>query len=76
MYMHNGHNVMELFRDFGDSSVNLNVVIWVKKKKKVKFIAHVKEVIYQTLQEHNIEIPFPQQDVYIKELPNNGTEKK
>lgn len=44
--------------------------------EKVKFIAHVKEVIYQTLQEHNIEIPFPQQDVYIKELPNNGTEKK
>ena len=76
MDMHNGHDVLVLFSDFGDSSVNLNVAIWVLVVEKVKFIAHVKEVIYQTLQEHNIEIPFPQQDVYIKELPNNGTEKK
>ncbi|MDO4511807.1 MAG: mechanosensitive ion channel family protein [Bacteroidales bacterium] len=69
MDMNNGHDVLVLFSDFGDSSVNLNVAIWVLVVEKVRFVARVKEVIYQTLQDHNIEIPFPQQDVYIKQLP-------
>lgn len=69
MDMNNGHDVLVMFDSFGDSSVNLNVAIWVLVVEKIKFVARVKEVIYQTLQANNIEIPFPQQDVYIKEIP-------
>lgn len=73
MDMNNGHDVLVLFSDFGDNSVNLNVAVWVLVVEKVKFIALVKETIYKTLQENDIEIPFPQQDVYIKELPENAS---
>lgn len=75
MDVNNGHDVLVLFSDFGDSSVNLNVAIWVLVVEKVKFVAHVKEVVYQTLQDHGIEIPFPQQDVYVKSLPEQAEEK-
>ncbi len=71
MDMNNGHDVLVLFSDFGDNSVNLNVAIWVLVVEKIKFVARVKEVIYKTLQDNGIEIPFPQQDVYIKELPES-----
>ena len=70
MDMNNGHDVLVMFDSFGDSSVNLNVAIWVLVVEKVKFIAKVKEVVYQTLQDHNIEIPFPQQDIHIKQFPH------
>ena len=32
--------------------------------------AAVREVVYNTLNANGIEIPFPQRDVYIKELNN------
>lgn len=69
MDMNNGHDVLVLFDSFGDSSVNLNVAIWVLVVEKIKFVAQVKEVVYKTLQDHGIEIPFPQQDIYIKQTP-------
>ena len=57
-----------LFDDFGDSSVDLFVVCWVLVEEKAAFIAKVKEVIYNTLNKNKIEIPFPQQDVYVRHL--------
>ncbi len=53
------------FSDFGDSSVNLLVAIWMLVDQKIVFTAQVKEVIYNTLNENKIEIPFPQRDVHI-----------
>jgi small-conductance mechanosensitive channel len=66
-----------LFDDFGDSSVDLFVVCWVLVEEKAAFVAKVKEVIYNTLNKNKIEIPFPQQDVYVRhiELPS-GRQKK
>ena len=57
-----------LFDDFGDSSVDLFVVCWVLVEEKAAFVAKVKEVIYNTLNKNKIEIPFPQQDVYVRHL--------
>ena len=57
--------VSVLFAGFGDSSVDLNVVLWILVDQKAVFIAKVKEVIYETLNKNNIEIPFPQRDVYL-----------
>ena len=57
-----------LFADFGESSVDLFVVCWVLVEEKAGFIARIKEVIYNTLNENKVEIPFPQRDVYIKHV--------
>lgn len=59
------HGFSVLFADFGDSSVDLYVVCWVLVEEKAVFIARIKEVIYNTLNDNNIEIPFPQRDVHI-----------
>ena len=53
------------FSDFGDSSIDLNVKIWMLVEQKIPLTAKVKEVIYDALNAHNIEIPFPQRDVHI-----------
>ncbi len=54
-----------VFDDFGDNSVNLYVSFWVLVEEKFVIIGRIKEAIYNTLNEHNIEIPFPQRDVHI-----------
>lgn len=57
-----------LFDDFGDSSVNLKLAAWVLVDQRIPFTAQAKEKIYQVLNDNHIEIPFPQQDVYIKSI--------
>ena len=67
-----------LFDDFGDSSVDLFVICWVLVEEKAAFVAKVKEVIYNTLNKNKVEIPFPQQDIYVRhiELPNPPGKKQ
>ncbi|MBQ7540225.1 MAG: mechanosensitive ion channel family protein [Bacteroidaceae bacterium] len=60
-----GFNV--ILNDFGESSVDLAVTCWVLVSEKNAFGYKIREVIYETLNKHNIEIPFPQRDVHIKE---------
>lgn len=55
-----------VFVDFGDSSVNLKLLSWVEVLKQVYVESDIKECIYRTLNEHNIDIPFPQCEVKIK----------
>ena len=57
-----------VFADFGSSSVDLKLVVWVLVDHKIPFTAQAKEKIYQVLNENHIEIPFPQQDVYIRSI--------
>jgi len=61
------------FSDFGDSSVDLVVKQYVLVDQEAAYIANAKEIIYNALNANNIEIPFPQRDVYIRQLPT--TEK-
>ena len=56
------------FNDFGDNSVDLLVAFWVLVEERIRFVYTVKETIYKTLQSNNIEIPFPQRDVYIRSI--------
>ena len=55
------------FSDFGSSSVDLKVCVWMLVEQKLALTARIKEVIYNTLNKNNIEIPFPQQDVHIRQ---------
>lgn len=64
--------VSVVFVDFGDSSVDLKVLVWVRVEKKLAVTSIIKECIYDTLNANGIEIPFPQRDIYIK----NATELK
>ena len=57
-----------VFNDFGESSVDLFVVCWVLVEEKAGFIPKVKEIIYNTLNANDIEIPFPQRDIYVRHL--------
>ncbi len=57
-----------VFDDFGDSSVDLFVICWVLVEEKPNIVARIKEVVYNTLNANNIEIPFPQQDVYVRHI--------
>lgn len=61
-----GHPLAVTFADFGASSVDLKLVAWVLVDHKIAFSAQVRERIYHVLNENHIEIPFPQQDIYIK----------
>lgn len=58
--------------NFGDNSIDLSIRLWPLVDQKAMFMAQVREVIYTTLNENNIEIPFPQRDVYIRSVANNS----
>ena len=61
--------VKVVFDDFGDSSVDLFVMCWVLVEEKAVVVAKIKEVIYNTLNKNKVEIPFPQRDIYIRQMP-------
>jgi len=53
--------------EMADSSVNFKLFIWSDAVKRSYVISDVLKCIYETLNQHNITIPFPQQDVHIIE---------
>ena len=54
---------------FGDSSVDLTVLLYTTVETYRSLPGQAREAIYNAFNENGIEIPFPQQDVYIKEVP-------
>ena len=52
--------------ELGDSSVNFKLFIWVEPLMRGVITSQVLAAIYDTLNQNNIEIPFPQQDVHIR----------
>ena len=51
--------------EMGDSSVNFKLAVWAEAPKRSHVISEVLKCIYDTLNEHNINIPFPQRDIHI-----------
>ena len=51
--------------EMGDSSVNFKLAVWAEAPKRSHVISEVLKCIYDTLNEHNISIPFPQRDIHI-----------
>ena len=56
-------------RNFGDSSIDIQVLLFAAVEVHYSFAASAKEAIYNAFNANGIEIPFPQRDVYIKEAP-------
>lgn len=57
--------VSVVFDGFGDNSVNIAIKQNVLVPERYRYEAKAKEVIYNTLNENGISIPFPQRDVHI-----------
>jgi len=53
--------------ELADSGINLKMFVWADAPKKSYVVSDVLNCIYNTLNQHGIEIPFPQQDVHIKQ---------
>jgi len=51
--------------EMADSSVNFKLVVWVDAPKRALVISDMLKCIYDTLNEHNISIPFPQRDIHM-----------
>ena len=57
-----------IFIDFGDNSIDFKLLCWVDVTKQVIVESEIRECIYNILNANNIEIPYPQRDIYIKNL--------
>ena len=66
-WMDNRKQVKAVVSEMADSSVNFNLFVWADAPKKSYVVSDVLKCIYETLNEHNIEIPFPQQDVHLRQ---------
>lgn len=61
-----GVNVV--LKELGDSALVLKVIVWVNVFTQYSDDGIILEAIYNALNENNIEIPFPQTDIHIKDI--------
>ena len=54
-----------VFTDFGDSSINFKLLCWCDAVRQIYIVSELTAAIYDVLNQHHIEIPFPQRDVHI-----------
>jgi small-conductance mechanosensitive channel len=59
------------FMQFGDSSLDFELRVWTdtRMEQPRAFISDLNFIIWQSLKEAGIEIPYPQRDLHIKEMP-------
>ena len=62
--------VKVLLKSFDDSCITIRIVVWVNVLTQAIDDATIMECIYDTLNDHNIEIPFPQREITIKQVNN------
>jgi potassium-dependent mechanosensitive channel len=61
------------FTGFGESSLDFLIYFWITDILKINIIkSDIALQIHDKLKEAGITIPFPQRDLYIKELPDGG----
>ena len=54
-------------RNFGDSSVDLQLRVWIDDaRKRMRTIFHITDRVKTAFDEQGIEIPYPKRDIYIK----------
>ena len=64
-WMDNKKKVKSVVSEMADSSINFKLFVWAIAPKKSYVISDVLKCVYDTLNEHGIQIPFPQRDVHI-----------
>ncbi len=58
--------VKVVLKELGDSALILKVLVWVRVETQFLDDGTILESIYNTLNDNNIEIPFPQTDVHLR----------
>lgn len=58
-----GKDVLVLIKGFGESSIDLKIIVWLDANTAGLNSSEVLECVYNTLNANNIEIPFPQRDI-------------
>ena len=64
-----------LFSEFGDSSLNFKLRFWVHYEVGLQAKSDVSIEVYNQFAKHGIEIPFPQRDLHIKNMPDMNENK-
>lgn len=57
---------------FGDSSIDIGIRLWVATERLYECRYAANLAIHSALEKAGIEIPFPQQDIYLKQLPESA----
>ncbi|MGD2120684.1 MAG: mechanosensitive ion channel family protein [Gemmatimonadota bacterium] len=58
------------FRAFGESSLDFELLCWIERPADRGLVTHeINCEVYRRFAKENITIPFPQRDLYIKEMP-------
>lgn len=58
-------------RGFGDNSINLELLCWIRRPAERGIVVHrLNRDIIHRFREENIEIPFPQRDIHVKDVHN------
>jgi len=65
-----------LFDGFGDSSLDFRLLFWVNFEMGLTAKSDIAIGVYNTFAENNIEIPFPQVDLHVKDIVNQEQPKK
>lgn len=61
------------FRDFGDSSLNFSVLFHSNELFRIERVkSDIRFAIDKAFRENNVVIPFPQRDLWVKELPKSS----
>jgi len=58
--------IKSVMSNMNDSSVDFKLYVWAEAPKKSYVVSDVLKCVYDTLYAHNIEIPFPQRDIHIR----------
>jgi small-conductance mechanosensitive channel len=62
-------------RGFGDNAINLELLCWIRRPAERGIVVHrLNRDIIHRFREEQIEIPFPQRDVHVKEVHNGPAE--
>ena len=60
------------FREFGDSALLFELLYWIEKPETRGLIQdHINTSIYKAMAKAEIEIPFPQRDLHVREMPKD-----
>ncbi len=57
--------VKVVFAEFGDNSINFKIIVWIPVLTQTYAKGEIMEAVYNALNDHRIEIPFPQRDIHI-----------
>jgi small-conductance mechanosensitive channel len=61
-----------LVNQFGNNSIDFRLLFWADIDIWIGLKSDLMLAIDESFRKHDIEIPFPQQDVYIKQMPSSG----